>query len=509
MSEQNDFFSPQHVDESIHLLSSPEQAGNMLPWQIRMQPDARLVHDLQDTYNLERESYLRALQRVEDRLVAQRLTGSQPGPAPVPVAPHSQPFQAQTSKRKGLQSMEYIQPVPSSSFGRRIRLLVATLFTVVLVGSLSLVLTVVHQRASAPGGGVSLPPSTGTLGKTLYTLSGTQGFNSLAFSPDSQRVAAAETDGSVHIWDATTGQHLVTVAMPYVGFQVAWSPNGKLLAIVTDGGLEIANGQSGALIHSSSYPGFGLLSGGGSALAQHLQSSGGFGVAGLAWSPDGRFIAVSLSTGGANGYIQVLNAQTYAPVYQLPVDSSYGTPGLLAWSADGKYLATGALNIDTLQSETLAWNMANRQIVFAKATGNGSVTSGSQSIANPLAFHSGGPSFSGGDSLAFQPGTDNLTLTPLSSSAIEVWSLVTGKQLANYRQAGNGTMVWSPGGRYIASVDATVTNQVDILDTFSGKKVYTYTMAGAPQIITALDWSPNGKYIASGETGSVSVWSAE
>ena len=71
MSEQHEPFSPHHVDESIEQLTSTGQSDNASREQASIDPSARLVHDLQEFYSLERKRYLQALQRVEDRLVAQ------------------------------------------------------------------------------------------------------------------------------------------------------------------------------------------------------------------------------------------------------------------------------------------------------------------------------------------------------------------------------------------------------------------------------------------------------
>jgi WD40 repeat protein len=55
--------------------------------------------------------------------------------------------------------------------------------------------------------------------------------NGVAFSPDGQRLATVSWDRTAKVWDATSGQELVTLS----GHQdavtgVAFSPDGKLLA---------------------------------------------------------------------------------------------------------------------------------------------------------------------------------------------------------------------------------------------------------------------------------------
>jgi WD40 repeat protein len=67
-------------------------------------------------------------------------------------------------------------------------------------------------------------------------------------------------------------------------------------------------------------------------------------------------------------------------------------------------------------------------------------------------------------------------------------------------------VAWSRDSRYIASVS----HDIQIFDSFSGKPIYTYTKhTGLGQAVQAVAWSPNGRYIASGGMeGTVQVWNA-
>ena len=69
------------------------------------------------------------------------------------------------------------------------------------------------------------------------------------------------------------------------------------------------------------------------------------------------------------------------------------------------------------------------------------------------------------------------------------------------------TVAWSTDSHYVASVSA----DIQIFNSFTGKRIYTYTKhnAGTGQAVQAVAWSPNGKYIASGGMeGTVQVWNA-
>jgi WD40 repeat protein len=57
----------------------------------------------------------------------------------------------------------------------------------------------------------------------------------VAWSPDGKRLATGSNDGTAKVWDAATGQELLTLR-GNTGFvySVAWSPDGKRLAAASD-----------------------------------------------------------------------------------------------------------------------------------------------------------------------------------------------------------------------------------------------------------------------------------
>jgi WD40 repeat protein len=125
-----------------------------------------------------------------------------------------------------------------------------------------------------------------TTGHRLATYHGhTDAVFAVAWSPDGKRIASGSKDGTIQVWNATTGQHLMTYANsgsmgstdftkagPSPWNAVTWSPDGKRIASGTNGDLVVLDAATG----------------------KHLASYGyheGVGHA-VAWSPDGRYLAM-------------------------------------------------------------------------------------------------------------------------------------------------------------------------------------------------------------------------
>ena len=75
-------------------------------------------------------------------------------------------------------------------------------------------------------------------GKELLTLTGHTGnVYGVAFSPDGKTIASASGDKTAKVWDTQTGKQYLTLHAPYGLTSVAFSPDGSQLAVASRDGI--------------------------------------------------------------------------------------------------------------------------------------------------------------------------------------------------------------------------------------------------------------------------------
>jgi WD40 repeat protein/serine/threonine protein kinase len=302
-------------------------------------------------------------------------------------------------------------------------------------------------------------------GEEICTL---QGFNhrgtapllngpSLAFSPDGKRLAVGTRDrdekskslpGEVKVWDATTGQVLVTVIKKGLtggSWVVAFSPDGTRLATGRSS-WEQGNVPAGEVKLWDAKTGRELLT-----LKGHAGA-----VAKVAFSPDGKrllslaFLATGKAQVSRSIEVKVWDAQTGREVLTFGADRPELGVVSAAFSPDGTRVAAGVG-----QRKIKVWDAQTGKEVFT--------LQGHTAAVNCLAFSP--------DSQRLASGSQDLTL--------RIWDLQTGQHIRTLKGPtivyGITDVVYSPDGKRLA----TTSLEEDTVNIWDGQEErQTLTLKG-------------------------------
>ena len=336
-------------------------------------------------------------------------------------------------------------------------------------------------------------------------------------------------------------------------YSVAWSPDGQYLAIgqtqLDSAGFSIAtnitlrgvirilqfNGTSLTEIDSITYTG----------------GTNALGVYSVAWSPDGRYIAIGqtrllkFDTFGNTNYTErgVIRILQFDGTSLIEIDSitySGGTsaPGVysVAWSPDGRYIALGQTQLTASGTTTNFTELGIIRILQFNGTSLTETTSitynaGGANVPDPgvysVAWSPDGRYIALGQTQLTPDGTDtNLTELGIirtlqfdGANLIEIDSITYNAGGANVPDPGVYSVAWSPDGRYITIGQTQLTadgsgdtnfTELGIIRTlqFDGANLieidsitYDANGTGNPDPgVYSVAWSPDGPYIALGQT---------
>jgi WD40 repeat protein len=372
----------------------------------------------------------------------------------IPILPKSKPS-----------SGRFLLPLPAAadrSFPplRRLWFLAITFIVLVLVASVS----VLHPWAVSPKRGTLLLAYGGHTGNV----------DSVAWSPDGQQIATASEDDTMQVWNANTGATQKIHRYGHGSYAITWLPTGTFIAFASDfvsnntdpTTIQVWNADTNRIRFTWT------------AQTTAQQVTDGFHYSQLAWSPDGKYLAI---VGSANGYLwvalSVLDVAKKTLLFTQPVKNSFIER--IAWSPDGTRIAytdSGDNNIQVINATTsqhlsqydpsphfksdegvsgLAWSPDGKYLAAGMSNGTPSALNGQVHICDAqtgkivytYSGHTAGVT-------AIVWSLDGKHIASADATHIHVWEAFTGHDPYIYdNQSGQILgLAWSPDSTRIASV---------------------------------------------------------
>ena len=283
-------------------------------------------------------------------------------------------------------------------------------------------------------------------------------YTSIAYSPDGSRLAVSGGLGPGGIFDALTGQPLISLRGKFSNWQgsAAFSPDGSLLATTS--------GENDATLWDA-------------ATGQKLRSFSGHTnwIGDLAFSPDGK----RLATISFDGSVKMWDTASGNELYSIHAfDDILDTTQVLGidFSPDGSRFATAAGPTPKI------WDANTGKEILSLAPQQENVYS-----------------------VAFSPDGKTLAIGVALGVGASTWDVSSGRKLTELigHQGSVNSLLFSRDGRQVitGSVDGTI----KVWDVISGQELLTLTRQSAQ--ITGLALSPDGKRLAaSSDDGTARVF---
>ncbi|MGO8931206.1 MAG: protein kinase domain-containing protein [Limisphaerales bacterium] len=382
--------------------------------------------------------------------------------------------------------------------------------------------------------------------KERFTLIGHKArVNAAVFRPDGRVVATTSDDQTARLWDVRTGEALMLVR-PGIGplMAAAFSPDGQNLAVsrepavlyrlTNEGAKRVLFGHAYFVNSLAFHPAEPLLASASAdnsiilwdvvsgQVLEHLPGHPGGQAHGLAFSPDGRVLAV-----GHTGYFNYQPTDHRVRLWDRSAPSvprtfaghEYNTP-VVSLDATGKLLgsgdAGGTVIIRDSGGESLArWRRDNDPVVGLQFVSPGPVVlavheSGHVELCDYLSGTVQGETQLGAKAgaLAISPAQDQCAVAT-EAGAIQILTLPDFRTIATIVQAlapGDSALAYSADGRVLAAGDSAC--RVSLWDVVSVKKVLE--LPRQEGLIRALAFEPNGSRLAIGsDEEQITVWDLE
>jgi Tol biopolymer transport system component len=310
-----------------------------------------------------------------------------------------------------------------------------------------------------------------------------QDVSSVAFSPDGRTLAtgltigpdgsvtASDFSGATYLWNVATRKR--TLILPGAGSAEAFRPDGKVLAAAGGTGqsiLYLLDAATGKRIAE---------------LTGHLKVP----ITAMAYSPDGRLLAVDDLT----GVVYLWNMVTRQANFTIGGPGEPYAAAALAFSPNSRTLAT--LQTSGARNEVYLYNMTTVEIPAILANPGGSPVT----------------------SVSFSPDGKMFAVSGLNGRT-SVWDTTTRKRLTTFADPGSSgveTAAFSPDSEMLATSDANGKTYLWNLSTRTPAAVLANPGGTAsPEFggkyrnaVASIAFSPDGKMLATSDTnGSAYLW---
>ncbi|MBW4548699.1 MAG: hypothetical protein KME25_30485 [Symplocastrum torsivum CPER-KK1] len=330
-------------------------------------------------------------------------------------------------------------------------------------------------------------------GKELHRLSHEYDVRAVAFSPDGKFLATGSLDKTARIWDVSPGKVFYHLDHQAPVYAVAFSPDGKFLATTSeDNTARIWDANSGQPLHRLSY---------------ESDTRAAFSVRAVAFSSDGKF------TVSEDDAVWVWDANSGKQLFRLSHEDLVTG---VAFSPDGKFLATASFDktarIWDVNTGKELYRLGHQALVYDVVFSSDSkflATGSSDNTARIWDANSGQPlhrlaSHQDAVRTVTFSADSKFLATGSYDNAVWVWSVSNGKPLHRLSHKDDVNFVaFSPDGKFLATASTDRTGRV--WSVVSGKQLHRFSHEGS---VRAVAFSPDGKFLATASLDNTAqVWS--